>query len=54
MRRATTALRARGSALECRAILDAPRVLGLIPADVASRVRAHVVRLAQMLRRRCR
>jgi four helix bundle protein len=36
---------ARGAALECGAILEALRVLGLIPADVASTQRAHVVRL---------
>jgi four helix bundle protein len=41
----------RGAALECGAILDALRGLGLLPADVASTERAHGVRLVQMLSR---
>jgi len=45
---------ARGSAMECAAILDACRVLGLADADALSGGRAVLLRVVQMLTKMCR
>ncbi len=45
---------ARGSALECGAIIDALKVIGLVTPEVAADARSRVVRIVQMLSRMCR
>ena len=45
---------ARGSALECGAILDALKALGLVTPSLALATRSQIVRVVQMLSRMCR
>lgn len=45
---------ARGSAMECAAIIDAARVLNAVDEAKATAARAHLVRIVQMLTKMCR
>ncbi len=45
---------ARGSALECGAIVDALKVMGLLAPEIARCTRMRIVRIVQMLSRMCR
>jgi len=42
---------ARGAAMECSAVLDVFRLLGLLPDDVVAPCKAHLVRIVAMLSR---
>jgi len=45
---------ARGSAMECAAIIHAARVLGVVDQDKADRARDLLIRIVQMLTKLCR
>ena len=45
---------ARGSAMECAAIIDAARVLNVVSADNATKGQALLVRVVRMLSKLCR